>query len=270
MEILLSNPEIVNRTIYVFIDGCISSQSPINAEVFRVASDFQSRLKLKIFWSPDNLGVRDGVPTAISWISEFESQFIILEDDCFPLPKTLKSFDQNISRIDDDVLMISGFSPESQMQEGEPVEALMCKYPMIWGWATSAEAWIKLKPKKYSSWELIKNFVKSKQENRLGLAFFIAAQIRVEKGTLQAWDAPLALNMLTEGHKCLVPTKSLINNVGNDSVASHIEIRVETKRSSDQLVDCLLPEQMEKKIEKKIYGLKNRHYLAPIKAILNL
>jgi hypothetical protein len=270
LEILLNNPEFSERRIYILIDRCTTSEFALNEEVHRVANHFRTFLDIEILRPLENLGVGRGVPTAIDWISSIENEFIILEDDCIPIQKTLNWFDEKISDLDSNLLLISGYSPASIARESDQIDGILCKYPMIWGWATSSNAWKFLRPKQYSCWQLLQAFIKAERKNRLSIAFFIAAQIRVSKGKLHAWDSPLALNMLIGGYKSLIPSKSLINNVGDDSVASHTQLNQNEIDNGNEAKTIVLPDELERLIESQNYKLKKRHFMAPIRAILNL
>jgi len=272
LEILLENKEFYGRKIYIFIDRCVTNQFALNEEVYQVASKPRARLEVEIFWSSENLGVANGVPAAIEWISKLETHFIILEDDCIPRDGALHWFDQKIHLVDRSLLMISGYSPAPLLNSGDQIIGLECKYPMIWGWATSADAWEILRPKSYSYFELLSMLLKSdrKDKRRLSTAFFIAAQIRVQSGKLKAWDAPMALNMLKGGHKSLIPTRCLIENIGTDLVASHEQIQRVQDRQSRVLTNVIDVSHLEKAIENEVYGMTFRNYFAPMRAILRL
>jgi hypothetical protein len=216
------------------------------------------------------VGVGKGVPTAIEWIGASESEFVILEDDCMPLKGALDWFDQQISRIDDRTLLISGYSPIKNSISTEQASGVESRYPMIWGWATTRQAWGLLKPKTYSKKELFREFLKSTWtlNSKIGLAFFTAAQMRVQMGTLKAWDAPVALNMLFGKYRCLIPTRSLIENVGDDAYASHAPFSHTEEKFLFENFDILSSEELEKVIETTIYKMRFRHLFSPIRALL--
>lgn len=264
--------EFYDRKIYVFIDRCVTNQFSVNEAVYQVASKHRGGLEVEILWSDENLGVAKGVPTAIEWISKFETHFIILEDDCIPRDGAMGWFDEKINQVNNSLLLISGYSPGPLLNPGDQLLGLECRYPMIWGWATSADAWLLLKPKTYSYFELLSMLIKPDRKNRgrLSMAFFIAAQIRVQSGKLKAWDAPVALNMLIGRYKSLIPTRCLIENIGNDLVASHEQIQRVQGIQSRESTNFTNTFQLEKVIESTVYGMTIRNYLAPIRAMLRL
>ncbi len=270
LETLLTNDELVGRSVYIFIDRCTTDLSNVNNEVYETATRYSNKLNLTIFWTDSNLGVERGVPTAIEWISIFESKFIILEDDCMPRPGAFDWFDTQISNLNQTVVAISGFSPAELSSEGSQVIGYECRYPMIWGWATSKEAWHKVKPQTYSLRTLTHEFIKSERGfwNRISFAFFFAAQLRFQGGSLKAWDAPLVLNMLINRYKAIIPSRCLIDNIGSDSVASHVQIKCSPGNSVLNRVEIRSAGRMEKEIQTKIFQMKKRHILSPLKALI--
>lgn len=272
LELLLYNLELSEREVYIFIDLCETQEKEINEEVYQLAMTFSKKRPAHVYRSSKNLGVSSAVPTAIDWISSEKEMFIILEDDCMPREGALEWFDEKSKLLDDSNVLLSGFAPAGLSQSGFGVDLIECKYPMIWGWVTTRKAWQILRPKKYSLIKLLKLYLGMglNSNNRLSKAFFIAAQIRVQRGKLSAWDSPLALNMLAENLKALVPTSCLIENIGNDSVASHKQINYLEMTTMSENCPVSSSLEMERRIEKEIYSLKKRQILSPLKALFNL
>jgi hypothetical protein len=108
------------------------------------------------------------------------------------------------------------------------------------------------------------------------VAFFLAAQIRIKKGTLQAWDCSMALEMLLSNKKCIVPNVRLIENVGYDEFAHHTIIKTEldvSERSASTHVSIDLDlnpssnAQTDRAIRQYIYNMKWYNIFAPAKAL---
>jgi hypothetical protein len=109
------------------------------------------------------------------------------------------------------------------------------------------------------------------------LCYFLAADLRARAGKLEAWDCSLALYMLLEDKKAIIPNEACVSNVGGDQFASHQmdvsgESRVVTSYadvppSTILSTEVKLRKKLEKIIEKKIYGMRFYHLLSPIKFI---
>lgn len=267
---LLQNVEMKDRKIYIFIDKCLNESIQMNEEVFNIARRFQATMNISILRAEENVGVAKAVPVAIEWISSLEVEFIILEDDCMPRPGALPWFDRHIDELNETVVMISGFSPGKLSNGERDAFGIQSKYPMIWGWATSRGAWQKIMPRSFTLKKLLGMYLKPGRDfqSKLSLSYFIAAQIRVQKGKLLAWDAPIALNMLMSNRKSLVSSDCLIDNVGADEFASHPQSENSKNRISTRLENITESVKLEKLIEENIYEMKPRNIFAPIRAIM--
>ena len=114
-----------------------------------------------------------------------------------------------------------------------------------------------------------------------GFSFFYAAIIRVNRKKIHAWDSAVALEMLLSGYKSIISNVNLIENSGQDDIASHysnpdLSLNQIVSSTEDVLASETLDtskfwsKKTDSEIENKIYNLKNRHLLSPIKAIIGL
>jgi hypothetical protein len=197
----------------------------------------------------------------------FEKALIILEDDCIPTPAAFLFFDTQIKNLNSTNVMVCGSSPEnSKDMISNEVESQIASYPLIWGWATDSTSWNSLASginRKTVPWAKIFFQIGRDLRKTKGILFFTAAVIRVNRGQLKAWDSPLALQMLIKGYKAILPTENLITNIGDDEVASH-----PPRSNSSHTKPSRNHGSINKQIESKIYNLRIRHILAPIKAYL--
>jgi hypothetical protein len=270
------------RKIYIYIDRADNRDLEINTQVFEVAEKFKDSLNTKIYWEERNQGVGLGVPSALNWVFNFEDEVIILEDDCQPTEYAYEFFDNQNSRLSSQIVMACGTSPwDGKNDENDTRSLTLSSYPLIWGWSTNLESWSKigrLIQSKTPHLRVLKAIIQN--PSKIGIiCFFYAAVIRVNRGRLKAWDSPVALEMLLSGFKAIISNKSLIQNSGQDNSASHflnpgsvldeIVSRSQNGPSSSNLDRSLkASEEVDRKIEKKIYFLRARHVLSPIKALM--
>jgi hypothetical protein len=258
------------------------SDIPLNQEVIKFASEFKSLLNLKINVSGSNLGVGAAVPEAVNWISSLESEFIVLEDDCHLSPAGFEFFEKNKNKLDSEYSILCATSP----WDLQPISVIQNKnttssYPVRSGWASTAESWkqiSRLIGKNVPVRETIAGALRAPKK-ALPLAFFLAASIRVKKGSLKAWDSSVALAMLLDGKKSLIPNITMVTNTGRDAVASHTLPEVGEDRffriasegyPSNKVTNLAKDEKLTNyEIEKKIFKLKWRHLLSPLKALVN-
>ena len=264
---VLSLPEMIGREVFIYIDKAeeFSRFRELNNQVIAIANGYTSLNKANVKISQINQGVSRAVPSAISWALEMKNEIIILEDDCIPKIGALKFFDQNIHVISHDVVMISGYGFENELiGSGSNFQYSFTMFPMIWGWATNKTSW-NLISKILNNPPIFRKMCSAliKYPNRLiSICFFYAAYIRVSRGLMQAWDAPIALEMLISNYKCALSKVNFIENIGDDDVSSH---KMEFKKKT-YIEDG---EDIDKFIKSKVYKMRIRHVLSPFKAIIN-
>lgn len=278
LELILKECDDKSRDIFIFIDKS-SQYDELNAEVCRVAnSRRETSTNIKVLESNKNLGVRFAVPNAINWALESCDSLIVLEDDCIPNNFALHYFDNCIAEIDGDLVLVSGSTLPSfpKELEGKLYES---KFPLIWGWALTKKSWQKIRPDQQLNFKAVLNGIFKNPNLLIPILYFYAAVIRVDRGLLNAWDSPVALRMLLENYKSIVPDCSVISNVGQDEVASHFEI---ISSKSETLVTTygdrvpamirnlndMSSKKLNKQIKLQIYGMKLRHILSPIKSMI--
>ena len=265
------------RKIYIAIDKAPESLSNQNQSVIDCAESFRSQLDLEIHINSRQFGVMFGVPTAVDWVLKREDSCIVLEDDCTISAEALKYFDSMAEKLTGNIALISGDSPWSA---GQIQTSTLSDYPLIWGWATNRFQWSRLRiliggdiPWKIIVRQILKNPLKV-----LPIAYFLAAQIRVRKGIVKAWDCSVALSMLLQNLTCVIPNERLISNVGNDEFAHHTFTNAAIFRNQNVhpgSVSTLLIDSVQMKhttnriIIQNVYEMKMRHLLSPIKAIFS-
>ena len=276
LELLLKHLVAEYRKIYVFVDCAEKKYVTENEEVKRIVEKYKNEHVL-VKVANENLGVGKAVPNAISWILSLEDEAVILEDDCFLSPCALNYFDDNIKYVRDDIVMLSGMSPFDFIDPFLEVSNLsLSKYPLVWGWATTRDAWCKLNEIPISQ-NLLYNLVLAvvSRNSIIAKAFFFAAVLRARSGLLQAWDSEIAYKMLIGNLRSVVPNISVVGNSGNDEVAHHaditrLEVRELTKKEPSKVLNLSKRDQnlTNLEIERKIFKLKNRHLVSPLKAKL--
>jgi hypothetical protein len=280
---MLESKEINKRNIYIFIDSTQrESDIALNQEVIKVANEFNSQRKINIQISTRNLGVGAALPEAVNWISSFESEFIVLEDDCHLTAAGFEFFERYVNKLDSEYSILCATSPFdlqpiSNLQDKNTTSA----YPIISGWASSSQSWKQISRLIGGKVPLRETIARAIQTPTkvLPLLFFLAASIRVRKGSLKAWDSSVALAMLLDGKKSLIPNLTMVTNTGRDSVASHTLpaagedkfFRIASEDSpSNNVSNSAWDEKLtNQEIEKKIFNLKWRHLLSPLKALVN-
>jgi hypothetical protein len=265
-----------HRKVYVAIDLAPQVLARENQEVKLCAESFRGSLLLEVLVNETQAGVKLGVPRAVEWVLGLEEECIVLEDDCVPTLSSLEYFDKMSKWLAGDIALVSGDSP---WKSGEQANSSLSSYPLIWGWSTNRAQW-----KKISSniggkipWIEVLTCLVRKPSRILPITYFLAAQIRVKRGKLQAWDCSVALTMLIKNLKCVIPNVRIIENRGDDRFAHHTKSKSALNRSplkgisfaSEKLMkDLKSGEKTDTAIQNRIYRMKYRHILSPAKALL--
>lgn len=264
-----------DRRVYVVIDGASERFKKENQDVIQCARSYEEKLDLTIHINEFQAGVKMGVPTAIDFVLGMEEDCIILEDDCTLTSQALEYFDEMNLYLGKNISLISGDSPWSS---GEMSVSTISNYPLIWGWATNRAQWKKLKIYVNGEvpWLQVAVAAIKYPHKVMPLAFFLSAQIKVKREKLQAWDCSVALGMLVQNLKCIVPNSNLVVNIGNDEFAHHTldhnslhkAITQNGNRVTKEIsFSELLGKETDKAIATRVYSMRWRHILSPIKAL---
>ena len=264
--------------IYIFVDRCNKDANFLNEATISVAMKLTKNNVQNLKISEENFGVGRAVPRAIEWVLKSNESIIILEDDCIPNGTAIRFLTTTLETIkmNPKIAIVAASSP---VKESDQINSsFLSKYPLIWGWATTRGKWNSLSrytDMRVSSFEIIRKTI-FRVDNWKSIAFFYAAHLRVKFGLLSAWDSNLALGLILERKYAVVPNLNLITNVGNDEVASHTII----SQSNKQIIIASEGEpsteinsnnkEIDKIIESRIYSMKSRHLLSPLKAIIQV
>lgn len=169
----------------------------------------------KLFRS-ENLGCKESISSAISWMFETEESGIILEDDCVPEVSFFEYCQTMLEKYknNNEVMMVTGtnyIAKKTHTTDG----VFFSRYFAIWGWATWKRAWL-LYDKKMETWEAYK---KSKELYNIypyiGVAPRLSAWFEdAAAGRLNTWDYQWFYTCAKNKGMAVVPTKNLISNIG--------------------------------------------------------
>jgi hypothetical protein len=180
---------------------------------------------VKRLYAKENLSVKKGPPTGISWVFEHVDRAIFLEDDCLPDPTFFPYCEELLEKYKDDerVMQISG----DNFQQGNPKFACEESYyfsviPNLWGWATWRRAWKKYNEDPMDAWP---------EAKRSGALRKILADPAVyewweklfdrnHEGRADTWEGPWLFACIAGG-LCINPKANLVTNIGIDQEAAH-------------------------------------------------
>lgn len=222
-----------------------------------------SSLDILIAKHSKNVGCSAAVLSACEWFFSSEEFGIVLEDDCIPSPDFISYVISSKFIIDSDpnfwLACGTQFAPSELIKE----PWIASCYALIWGWATSSK-----------KWRLIFDSIKSPQRissscliGQSERQYWNAGALRSWLGIVDAWDNILISQLVAQNAKAILPSSSLVSNVGFDSFATHT--KKYSKWMDHQPSTFSLPRdyprgnsQAEEWISKYFYRIKLRHLVS--------
>jgi hypothetical protein len=180
--------------------------------------------KVETNFAAENLGCRRRVISGLNWVFSLVEEAIILEDDCLPDP-TFFSFCSGLLdhyRDRNQVGMISGFSHLSTRFHFDYSYTFSIMVG-IWGWATWRRAW-KEYDEHLSSWPQVKadGFLTQLFPEKRSVAFWTRVFDAMYDGTgPDTWDYQWVYTCFTRNWLSIVPSRSLVQNIGFGVDATH-------------------------------------------------
>jgi hypothetical protein len=169
-----------------------------------------------------NLGCGLGITSAINWFFEYESEGIILEDDCLPSQSFFKFCSELLEkyRHDSRVIEIGGNNYEKPLQREKEYSYTFSHLTYIWGWATWKRAW------QYHDFKMTKfNEIKEKkyldqfydtfhERDFFGYIFKKMFDGDHQTNRKNIWDYQWQFACHINSGCVIVPNRNLVKNIG--------------------------------------------------------
>ena len=213
--------------LYVSSDGPRkhNEKDSFNINIIRdyITSQVDWPCDLKTRFLPVNLGCKDAVSSGITWFFDNEEEGIILEDDCLPNISFFKFCDTLLDkyRFDQRIRHISGVNFTGTKFDTNN-SYYFSKFTHVWGWASWRRVWCEYDKdlnslQKFMSNNLIQNIYPNKNITK----YLVNEFYKVKSGFLNTWDFQyLFLNFINNG-LTIIPSKTLITNIGFNIDPTH-------------------------------------------------
>jgi len=211
------------QRLYVAADGPRldrPGESERCAEVRSIATAVDWPCDLVTLLREVNAGCAEAVSSAVTWFFNHEPEGIILEDDCLPDPSFFAYCTLQLERWRDDsrVGQICGFN---LLPEASPTASdyFASHFGWSWGWASWRRAW-RSYDLTMASWRQLKMLGLHRQHP------FYPERIRLfdattASGWQASWDYQWHYTLASQGQLSLIPSVSLIENIGFTDDATH-------------------------------------------------
>lgn len=273
LELLRQLPADRVSRVYISIDGpATGAEHDVNA-CREVAEEYAQSAPFPVLVHalPENVGAAANVLGAVSWMLRHEDRGAVLEDDCHPIPEF---FDFVRDALDayalrPEVWLVCGtqFAP-AELIDGSHV---LSPYPLIWGWATTADKWALAMADLQQSLLLTRPRLVHRLFPGPVDRFWISGHRRAAQGRVDAWDLPLVQVMRLKAALAVLPRTSLVSNVGDDARATHTAAEQRWTRSATLAVPMPLVEAtpaisrtVAKWLERNVYEIGLRHCITTI------
>ena len=213
--------------VYFIIDGPRQSRSQELSEVEKTISEmraFENIAEIIFIKSDVNLGCKRRILSGLEKVFSNESEAIVLEDDCIPVPEFFKYCEDalQIYAEDTSVAMISG---SNLLCDKFPQKNSVGKSIFIncWGWAGWRDkTWGLIDKGSYLA-DIKSKLRHSESFNSLPLLerTYWREILKHAISSNSVWDFYLQLGLFQAGKYSLYPPHNLIDNIGFDDAATH-------------------------------------------------
>jgi hypothetical protein len=257
--------------LYIAIDGPNKSDVKYKERVLEFKKHLDlirlhQGVQIEVWERESNLGLACSMITAIDWFFAHEAKGIILEDDLSISNEFLNFANNALIHFEDhkEVLMISG--NQFFTQENNLGDVSTCMYPLIWGWATWSDRWDNFR-KTLNDGDILERKVPLKISTRFFLELGCYRSISCRNNS---WAILFAAYSRFQGFQSVLPNVNLVTNLGNDiyatnTISKHWTLNREIADSYNPNFKPISKIDITDLVEKKIYGISNRHIFLFIK-----
>jgi hypothetical protein len=218
--------EIQPSKLYIAIDGPRKDKSndiELCKQVVEITKRVDWTSNVYYLIREQNMGCRDAVVGAISWVLSEEDRVIIIEDDVVPETSFFHFADDllELYKDNEEIGMISGnnYTPFKNPDS----DYFFSRYAHIWGWATWARVWDKFDVscpdmKNTIKSSKLKTFVSHADELNYFKWFFTFWYKKMAKKEANAWGPFFFFYIFSKGLFSIVPVSNLAKNIGTEGL----------------------------------------------------
>jgi hypothetical protein len=221
LEKLANNTLASESDLIVFSDAAKSMKESENVsqvrEIVKSATGFKS---IEVIERVNNMGLANSIIDGVSEILRINNKIIVLEDDLLTSPFFLKYMNEalDLYELEADVISIHGYLFPTIAQTPE---SFFLKGADCWGWGTWQRGWKLFEKDSLKLLREIKNRNLADDFDLNGAANNIRMLKKQSKGKINSWAIRWLASAYLQNKLTLYPGKSLIQNIGFDSNATH-------------------------------------------------
>lgn len=223
MEALLKNPECAGMEIIFFCDGYKGEHDKEGVlETRRYIDSLTGFKKIHKHYREKNYSTGPNFHTALTYLSENYSQFIIVEDDVVVTPNYIKFLLDALAfyKNESSVFAITGYCFPLEI-EAYPYDSIVHKRFCSYGWASWAN---RVAPVKWDAKSLqhiadtVPYFKKKLNSEGMDLHRMMLKQI---SGKISTWDIQMQVQVAVNNMNVIYPVISKTTNIGFDTESTN-------------------------------------------------
>jgi hypothetical protein len=186
-------------------------------EVRALIDALPPHIDIRRLYREQNIGLRDGIFSALNWVFAQEETAIVLEDDCVPDLSFFPYCTELLERYanSEQVMHIAGSNLAELHTENRHFSYLFSRFALVWGWATWRRAWAKMDIDMtdlddFEQKGQISTLIDDPMAQTYMMSKFKATKRRENNSWAYAWS----YSVLKNKGLCIVPKVNLIHNVG--------------------------------------------------------
>lgn len=233
---LLEQKEFINK-IYFYLDKPTKDndywlQSSVLEIVFELIKKYDLT-NYEIISRGENLGIAKSITTATNKYCENNTiPFVVIEDDCKPRPLFLSYMIHAFNKFknDDDIYTICGYQYHEDKEDSVNIE--LSKRFNPWGWGSWPHKW---------HFEWFNGNFKDEYNQKLPPSVrTFTEDKRYLNGKMDIWSTTVIIKQFINDLKTVVPTRSLIENIGFDGTGVHSEVTNVFDVNKNEILDLNL------------------------------
>ena len=256
--------------IYFSIDGPKPGNTvdkQLVMECREIAESAKSWCEVKVLSIDKNVGCFLGVTKGIDWFFSHEESGIILEDDLVFDSRALEFLTQGLEKyeLNFGIGSVCAYNHLVTFTESlEEVTGFYVSFPSSWGWATWRNRW-ELIERDFSSYSALSYTLNMfKFGGASNILHWMRLRKRLLAGSLDSWAYRWLITQVRRNWLSVIPSVSLMNNIGFRSDATHTKASKElvgkTSFSQPKVVFTShftdsYNSKYQKLIEKRVYGI---------------
>ena len=257
LDALSNTIEAKESILYIYCDGAkekASSEQLQNIDRVRHIANNENRFKeIHVIESAFNKGLAKSITTGVTEVVAKYGKIIVLEDDLVVSTSFLKFMNNALDKYNDSdkVACISGYVYPLKNRPNE--DSFFIKGADCWGWATWKNKWTVFNPNPTTlKEELTKRKLVKEFDFNNSYPYF---EMLVDRGNgkNQSWAILWYASAFLKGMYCLYPSKSLVQNIGNDGSGTHA---VQTSTYYDVKLESMTNINFPAKVEESKQGRK--------------